>query len=576
MMHRALFFLLANGACGSSSGASLPFEWGAVFAVDGHDLTFTASKIAHMKIVLQKASAGTNEAMHALVDSKEVGHCFAAKCTEVESGGKLTYNEDSCYELHVDGATDATFKISGLKKGEFLAIFTEHGVKEFEGTPHYLREIEGSSSEDIEPVATFVADETPTVTLSVSASGSVTDYTAAVQTQLTAAVAKAAAVHAADVSVTVTAGSVNLAFTIVTANATMQAAVSAKVAAGFSTAAAATALFSGITGVTVTVARVTTPGGKPWAEAIGASLVVCACTLLGVILAIPVLRKVSASVVFGTVTSAFASGAILATAFFLVLLEASHMTGGTTEAEQAAIWGSFVLGGFLTPSILHVIVSLISSSSKGGGKGGGTATPTDIEASKAVIIDVSSSRTRVLCGILLGDFLHNTCDGLFIGTAFLSCGSTMGWSVTAAAVYHELAQELADYVLLTDPKKGNLKPAIALLLNFISGLSVLVGVVIMLSLDTVSPLALGRILAFSGGVYLQIGAAESMPRTYELAKTPLLQLTGLIAFAVGAAAIGLALLDHKHCSASTAAASAAASAAGAGGAHAGHGHRLMI
>jgi len=372
----------------------------------------------------------------------------------------------------------------------------------------------------------------------------------------------------------VTAGSVNLAFTIMTKDATAQAAVSTKVAA-FSTAAAATALFSGVTGVTVTVARVTAPGGKPWGEAIGAALVVCVCTLIGVLLAIPVLRKASTGAVFGTVSSAFSSGAILATAFFLVLLEASHMTGGATESGQAAIWGSFVLGGFLTPSILDFIVSLIG----GGNKPSGTKT--DIEATKSAdskhldVQVISGSRSRVLCGILVGDFLHNTCDGCIIGTAFLGCGSAMAWSITAATVYHELAQELADYVILTDPKKGGLKPATALILNFISGLSVLVGVIVMLSMESVSPLALGRILAFSGGVYIQIGAAESMPRTYELSKTPLLKLIGLVAFAVGATAIGLVLFDHQHCSASTAAAAAAA-ASGGGGAHAGHGHRLMI
>ena len=64
---------------------------------------------------------------------------------------------------------------------------------------------------------------------------------------------------------------------------------------------------------------------------------------------------------------------------------------------------------------------------------------------------------------------------VFIATAFVTCDSTMGWSVATAAVFHELAQEISDYVVLTSPTQANLKPHQALLLNFLSGSSVLLG-----------------------------------------------------------------------------------------------------
>ena len=38
-------------------------------------------------------------------------------------------------------------------------------------------------------------------------------------------------------------------------------------------------------------------------------------------------------------------------------------------------------------------------------------------------------RARILAGVLIGDAMHNLCDGIFIGTAFLSCSNTMGWPV---------------------------------------------------------------------------------------------------------------------------------------------------
>jgi zinc transporter ZupT len=64
---------------------------------------------------------------------------------------------------------------------------------------------------------------------------------------------------------------------------------------------------------------------------------------------------------------------------------------------------------------------------------------------------------------------------VFIATAFVTCDSFMGWSVATSAVFHELAQEISDYVVLTSPAQANLKPHQALLLNFLSGTSVLLG-----------------------------------------------------------------------------------------------------
>ena len=57
----------------------------------------------------------------------------------------------------------------------------------------------------------------------------------------------------------------------------------------------------------------------------------------------------------------------------------------------------------------------------------------------------------------------------------------------------------------------------------------------------------GMLLAFGGGAYLQIGAAECMPRMYELAKSMMLRLLSLFLFSLGCVGIGLVLLDHEHC-----------------------------
>mmetsp|Transcript_63814 Transcript_63814/g.142352 ORF Transcript_63814/g.142352 Transcript_63814/m.142352 type:complete len:95 (+) Transcript_63814:1346-1630(+) len=63
----------------------------------------------------------------------------------------------------------------------------------------------------------------------------------------------------------------------------------------------------------------------------------------------------------------------------------------------------------------------------------------------------------------------------------------------------------------------------------------------------------GMLLAFGGGVYVQIGAAECMPKVYESVQNLQERALCLGTFCLGALAIGLVLLDHQHCSAEGAA-----------------------
>ena len=155
--------------------------------------------------------------------------------------------------------------------------------------------------------------------------------------------------------------------------------------------------------------------------------------------------------------------------------------------------------------------------------------------------------------------MHNLVDGIFIGFGFLNCDSTMGWSITAATVYHEIAQELADYLVLVDPFQGDLAPLPTLTLNFVSGMSVILGVLISVGSGN-NDFWHGLLLAFGAGVYLQIAAAECMPRVSVSATSPRLRATSILTFVVGVIAISLVLLNHKHCT-----------AGGGGGGHA-HAH----
>lgn len=146
--------------------------------------------------------------------------------------------------------------------------------------------------------------------------------------------------------------------------------------------------------------------------------------------------------------------------------------------------------------------------------------------------------------ILLGDGFHNFADGIFLGNAFLLCSRSVAYAIVGGTIYHELAQELADYFLLTT--HVGLKPLVALTLNFVSGFSVMLGVVVILALP-VSATATGCILAISAGVYVYIAASECLPRIELEIKNHWDRFSSMLCFTIGAVPIGLVLLSHGHC-----------------------------
>ena len=103
---------------------------------------------------------------------------------------------------------------------------------------------------------------------------------------------------------------------------------------------------------------------------------------------------------------------------------------------------------------------------------------------------------------------------------------------------------MADFVILT--QYTGISVGKALLLNFISGLSVLLGGVIFLASNP-SNEATGVILAMGGGVYLYTAACETIPRMEPVIKIRWDRALMLFSIIVGAVPIGLILIDHKHC-----------------------------
>jgi len=226
-----------------------------------------------------------------------------------------------------------------------------------------------------------------------------------------------------------------------------------------------------------------------------------------------------------------------------LMFEATHLVGEGWKEEVDVLWrwGTCILAGFVLPSIVDCCAYGVIPDEVNG-----ESTNDDGQAGV-------SSMVRILAGVLIGDFFHNFCDGIFIGAAFTGCGNSFGWTVTLSTVLHELPQEIADYFILTSPAVdlGRLPQVKALALNFISGMSVLLGAIIVLSSEPDNK-NVGMLLAFGAGTYLHIGAVECMPKIYratmeEAKSSKILRGSCILAFIVGTILIGLILLDHEHC-----------------------------
>ena len=107
--------------------------------------------------------------------------------------------------------------------------------------------------------------------------------------------------------------------------------------------------------------------------------------------------------------------------------------------------------------------------------------------------------------ILIADGLHNFIGGLAVASAFL-IDTRVGVSAWLAAAAHEAPQELGDFGILIH---GGWAPRKALLYNFLSGLSFLLGGLVTYVLSLSFDVAL--LLPFAAGNYIYIAASDLIP-----------------------------------------------------------------
>lgn len=205
----------------------------------------------------------------------------------------------------------------------------------------------------------------------------------------------------------------------------------------------------------------------------------------------------------------FAAGALLGDSFLHLIPEISE-NGFELKSSFALLGG--VLAFFILEKVLHWHHSHVPS--------------------EEVLHPVAITN-------LIGDALHNFVDGAIIAGGFL-VSPQLGIATAIAVALHEIPQELGDFGIMVH---AGLKPRRALTLNFLTGLTSVLGAVLTLA---AAPFVSGIeeiLVPVTAGGFVYVASTDLIP---ELHKEPeagksLVQLAGLMA-GVGIMAL-LLLLD---------------------------------
>jgi len=211
---------------------------------------------------------------------------------------------------------------------------------------------------------------------------------------------------------------------------------------------------------------------SPLLQSLIATFLVGAISLVGVVFLFAEWSKP-----LQTFSLSFAAGVLLATTFLEVLPEAlaqSHDRHVFLAALAA------MAGFFLLERLLHGLSAL----------------------------DSHIPPSRYL--ILIGGSLHNFVDGVVIATSF-AINPALGVTTTVAVATHEIPRELADYGILLS---GGFSRAVALWLNFLSGLTALLGPILCFSFNGAVEHHVAWLLGGTAGMFVYIAASDIIPELH--------------------------------------------------------------
>lgn len=136
--------------------------------------------------------------------------------------------------------------------------------------------------------------------------------------------------------------------------------------------------------------------------------------------------------------------------------------------------------------------------------------------------------------LLVGDVLHNFIDGLIIAASYL-VSIPVGIATTLAVVFHEIPQEIGDFGSLL---YAGFKKTKALLFNFLTALTAVLGAIIVLALNINDGSITKFLVPFAAGGFIYIASSDLIPELHKNTE-PKKSFWQLGAFVLG---IGLMLL----------------------------------
>jgi zinc and cadmium transporter len=135
---------------------------------------------------------------------------------------------------------------------------------------------------------------------------------------------------------------------------------------------------------------------------------------------------------------------------------------------------------------------------------------------------------------LMGDAVHNFIDGIVIAGAYL-VSIPLGMTTTLAVILHEIPQEIGDFGVLL---YGGFSKKKALLLNFLTALTSILGAILALVLSRHIPNISNFIIPFAAGSFIYIAGSDLIPELHKECKVSK-SLLELLLFILG---IGMMLL----------------------------------
>ncbi len=113
--------------------------------------------------------------------------------------------------------------------------------------------------------------------------------------------------------------------------------------------------------------------------------------------------------------------------------------------------------------------------------------------------------------ILLSDGAHNLIDGIIIGASYM-ISIEVGIATTIAVILHEIPQEIGDFGVLIHAGYSKIK---ALMLNFMSALTSVAGVVIVFLVGEIAESWIMWILPIAAGGFIYIAVADLIPELHK-------------------------------------------------------------